>query len=1212
MRLSGVFLILLIKFVGQIKAQANEVLGCGGFIKSHADIDFSKVEIKLLTKQGSLKDKTDCSPSNGYYFLPIYDKGEYLLSISPPPGWSFEPKQVPLTFDGKTDVCQGKDVNFVFKGFGITGKVALSGGSGARDVDVELKSEKGELWRTKSDINGVFSFTPIIPGNYVLRASHANWHFSKAEHNVVVKSGNTELPNDALVVSGFDVNGHFDASSQLPGNIGVVLYRRKGQTLVPGCDKSTKTLTNKVKSEFESDASCYTLVEKSGEYNFKNVPMGKYLLQAVNENSNLKLHLSPEYIEVEVGKDTLELKEQFRITGFTVTGQVLSSATGVPIKNAIVKLDNRKVAETDAKGSYTLTNIKAGTYTIEIESPQLQFEPFQVKVQISTPTLPTIVPSAYEVCGKVTSSKSYVLGITKIGSTFHTTATTQASSGNWCTYLPAGKYNIVVLTTDADKTSGIQFFPVTQQTEVQDEPINGITFSQVKAKLRGQLQCLPDATATCTSAEVTLQSLDATGQPTEQKWRAKAHRGKYTFKDVLPGPYEISIPQDNLCYESTRVFLNVASAEEEAPPFIHKGYEVSIISSHRALMKYTHVTGPSDPPPAVETLKILSGVNTFCVSKYGSYDFKLEGCHIYDDTLPSKFITSEPDQMQTLIINAIAHKTGVRVLSTEPSADSLKLAIESESLGKQIITPIAESHKVDGKYAYRYETYLKPDEILNITPLSQVLLFAPTSQQIVGGGDCVDIAFNFVATRGLILRGKVVPPIKDAKITLSFPNNPDIAVVDTLTSVTGEFQFGPIDEALQFDLKAEKESYVFTEYNRQSASFGAHKLCEVAVIVKDEAGQPLSGVLLSLSGSETYRKNLITGDNGAINFHSLSPSQYYLRPMMKEYKFEPNSKMIDIKDGETISVTLVGKRYAYSIFGTITSLNGDPFAEVTVEATADEGCMHQQEEAISENNGQYRIRGLQPGCSYTVRVKPGDPNVDRSIPPKHTISVGNADVRDVNLIAINPIKIVDVTARITAALNEHYKTLRIVMYRRGQSDSPVFSQRVPSPLNPKSSFNPGIMVYFPRIPRDGKSYVVELQSTLSEKTYSYKLPSFSFVADRCSVFVQLEFKPEVRTAEADLNQNSISALVLIALVAIAFFKQDLAVNFLNFVWGKLSDVAADFSQRQKTKTNVRKNEPINQRQIEQMAEQINAVKKRQNEQFVDQTNAIKKKKVKKI
>ncbi|XP_034651028.1 nodal modulator 3 [Drosophila subobscura] len=1188
---SGLFLILSIKLIGELNA--NEVVGCGGFIKSHADIDFSKVEIKLLTKQGSLKDKTDCSPSNGYYFLPIYDKGDYLLSISPPPGWSFEPEHVELHFDGTNDVCsQGTDVNFVFKGFGITGKVGLATGGGARDVDVQLKSEQGEVRRTKTDNNGIFSFTPIIPGKYVIKATHAKWHFSKAEHDVVVVSGNTELPENSLVVSGFDINGRFDTSAQQTGSLSVALYRKKGQTLVPKCDKSSNAAPNSGRSEYESAASCYTLIDKSGEYTFRDVPSGKYLLQAINENSKLKLHLSPEFLELEVGKDTLQLKEEFKITGFTISGRVLGSAGGAPLKSATVKLNGKKVGETDAQGSYTLQNIKPGTINIEVESPQLQFVPLQFKAQINTPELPTIVPAAYEVCGKVVSTNSYAVGLTKLGSTFHTTTKTQPGSGSWCAYLPVGKFSIEVLTTDADKASGVQFFPVQQQTEVKGEPINGIIFSQLRAKIRGELQCLPDATGTCTSAEVTLQALDATGQPTLNKWKAKAHRGKFVFKDMLPGPYELTIPQGNLCYESTRVFLNVASAEEDAPPFIHKGYEVSIISSHRALMRYTHITGPTDPKPATETLKILSGVNTFCVSKYGSYDFKLEGCHTYDDSLPSKFITPEPEQLQTLIINAVAHKTGIRVLSTEPTADSIKLLLESEKLGKETITPTAESHKVDGKYAYRYDTYLRPEEVLHVTPVSDVMLFAPQQQDIIGGSDCVDIAFNFVATRGLILRGKVVPAIKNAKITLSFPDQPTLKEIETLTAVTGEFKFSPIDADLAFELKAEKESYVFSEYNRQTASFSAHKLCEISVVVKDEAGQLLSGVLLSLSGGESYRKNLVTGDDGAINFHSLSPSQYYLRPMMKEYKFEPNSKMIDIKDGETSQVTLIGKRFAYSIFGTITSLNGEPFDGVNVKATADESCQRQQEEATSETNGQYRIRGLQPGCKYTVRVVPDSDKVERSLPLEHEVSVGHEDVRDINLVAMSPLKIVDITARVTATLNEHYKSLRIVMYRRGNSDSPVFSQRVGTPVNPKARLNPGMTIFFPRIPLDGKSYIVELQSTLSDKTYTYKLPSASFVADRGSVFIQLDFKPEVRAAETDLNQNSISALVLIALVAIAFFKQDLATSFLAFVWGKLNDLASDLSQRQKSKTQVRKNEPINQREIEQMAEQINAIKKK--------------------
>lgn len=44
----SIFVVLLIKILNSVDfVQSNEVIGCGGFIKSQKDIDFSKVEIKL-------------------------------------------------------------------------------------------------------------------------------------------------------------------------------------------------------------------------------------------------------------------------------------------------------------------------------------------------------------------------------------------------------------------------------------------------------------------------------------------------------------------------------------------------------------------------------------------------------------------------------------------------------------------------------------------------------------------------------------------------------------------------------------------------------------------------------------------------------------------------------------------------------------------------------------------------------------------------------------------------------------------------------------------------------------------------------------------------------------------------------------------------------------------------------------------------------------
>lgn len=78
-----------------------------------------------FTKHGTLKDSSDCAPTNGYYFIPLSDKGEYSLKIQPPSGWHFEPKEVPILFDGVNDPCSlALDINFSFKGFAVSGKVS--------------------------------------------------------------------------------------------------------------------------------------------------------------------------------------------------------------------------------------------------------------------------------------------------------------------------------------------------------------------------------------------------------------------------------------------------------------------------------------------------------------------------------------------------------------------------------------------------------------------------------------------------------------------------------------------------------------------------------------------------------------------------------------------------------------------------------------------------------------------------------------------------------------------------------------------------------------------------------------------------------------------------------------------------------------------------------------------------------------------------------
>lgn len=61
----------------------------------------------------------------------------------------------------------------------------------------------------------------------------------------------------------------------------------------------------------------------------------------------------------------------------------------------------------------------------------------------------------------------------------------------------------------------------------------------------------------------------------------------------------------------------------------------------------------------------------------------------------------------------------------------------------------------------------------------------------------------------------------------------------------------------------------------------------------------------------------------------------------------------------------------YSVFGSVTSLNRIPEKDVVLEAVSKpEGeCVQHQEEGTTDENGGFRIRGLQPQvCKITRRL----------------------------------------------------------------------------------------------------------------------------------------------------------------------------------------------------------------------------------------------------
>ncbi|XP_033218946.1 nodal modulator 2 isoform X2 [Belonocnema kinseyi] len=1116
----------------------EDILGCGGFVKSHADIDFTKIRVILFTKTGSVKDQTECAPNSGYYFLPLYDKGEYVLKVEPPKGWSFEPTEVALNVDGASDVCsQGKDINFVFKGFGITGKVLSKGSSsGPKGVNISLYkyNQKGTpISTTITAHDGTFYFTPIQPGNYVVVASHPQWIMEKSSVSVTVREGNTELSDDSFSVFGYDVSGRVTSDHEPVSGVSFLLF---GNGLVQNCETST------VSEWTAENPLCHIKSDKKGRFRFPAISYGEYKIMPYYAGTRTKFDVQPSELRFKVSHDSLILPQDFKVTGFTVSGIVRESIDGKPLVGAKVFLSGKEVGFTDQNGRYKIDNIKSGQYILTAEAPNMKFEQKPVKVSPSSSDVPAIQPSSYQVCGRVTLSAKGTLNHRKvafknIGSDFQTKIEINPSSGEFCIFLAPAKYQVRVIVSEEETHKGLQFFPLQQAIIVSSKPLNNINFLQLKATLKGTVKCLPGTD--CSQAYVTLKVLDGITVKSVQ-----AKEGRYQFTEILPGQYEVLIDTDVFCWENPGHKIMITSEQAEIPLFRQTGFSVTFISSHDTDIEY-FVPGETKK----SSLQLKKGSSRHCVPKAGEYDFVPKSCHIFSK--PS--YKWDVKNLTPIIITSTKHKHGGVIVSTA-ALDGVKVRIEND-VGEPVMLGPLKYVKVNDVYKYNFEFDANADNSYVIVPISEFMLFSPSSLRILGENECHDNIASFNGELGKVITGSIVPPLDGVTVQI-FGKDKEVPVHTLVTQSDGKYKVGPLDGKVDYSVTATMEGYVVTGPDAKGI-FSAQKLAEIYVNVLDEADEKaLQGVLLSLSGGQSYRKNSITNENGQMTFKSLSPGEYYLRPMMKEYKFNPSSKVINVQEGLTVEVKLTGNRVAFSAYGAVTSLNGEPEAGLLVEALGQSECSSYLEEATTEENGNFRIRGLQPSCIYAIRLKHGveaNLNIQRVLPSSIAVQA-TEDVYNLRLIAFHPISRTDISVHVISSQPDHYRTLKVKLCREDMPDSPIHIAKIDSYHTFKigNSYNAGFLVHFPPLHSDSKKYFVQLDTSLSQSSHKYKSIPVYFEANSSFKHVKLNFDAERKHDQADINQTSVVALPFIMLVAFAFLSRDKLWSWLNNVTERLS------------------------------------------------------------
>lgn len=1102
-----------------VGATADGINGCGGFIEaspsltrsrkpSDPKLDYSHIVVELHTIDGLVKDSTQCAP-NGYYFIPVYDKGSFIIRLKGPDGWSWAPDQVPVSVDHSG--CNGnEDINFRFTGFTISGRVLGAVGAescpeingGPANVKVELISTNNDLSNAVfTSQGGSYRFTNITSGKYKLVASHPMLTIvQRGSPEIELGFGNLVV-DDIFSVPGYDMDGL--VVSQGNAVLGVHVYLYSDDVHEVNCPQGSGA------APWEKQALCHAISDANGKFTFTFIPCGKYRLLPFYKGENTIFDVSPPSMEVLVGHSHVTISQPFQVTGFSVGGRVVTSE-GVGVEGVKILVDGRERAATDIQGYYKLDQVTSTQYTIKAEKDHFKFsslENFMVLPNMAS--IPEIKATHYNICGSIKLLTDGYSGKRQVGLT-HGPENVKPQVkriddvGNFCFEVQPGDYRISPMTTTAEHDSGLQFSPSLIDVTVNG-PVLGIEFVQALVDIRGSVICKEG----CDSlVSISLTSLAVKGSEKLNSISLTNESSDFVFEKLLPGAWRLEVKHgpssdllnwdDDWCWEKKFIDVNVGVSDHAAITFIQKGYWLRIKSTHSVA---SYILKPNQEPM---NLLIEKGWQQICL--------EAPGVHMLHFLNSCIFFGMSSLEFNILNLKPI-YLTGEKYqLSGEIHIDSSSYPEANELPGSIVVdiwqkegafvdtindVKLVSSANAPSKIAvYQYTLWANLEDELVFVPRDtrngsvqskfEKVLFYPRSQHVAVKIDgCQPAIPPFVGRPGRYIQGSVLPAIAGVDIRIIAQNDSSNGllkkgdlVLQASTGSDGLFLGGPLYDDTKYYVEASKMGYhlkALAEY-----SFSCQKLSQIVVHIHagEGAEKSLPSVLLSLSGEDGYRNNAITSPGEAFNFDNLFPGSFFLRPLIKEYSFSPSAQAIELESGEVKEVIFVAHRIAYSVLGSVTSLSGQPREGISLEARSLSKGYY--EETTTDSSGKYRLRGLLPNTSYSIKVVVKEDSgrqsrIERASPNFVNIQVGSTDINDLDFVVFDQPETTIITGHVEGiGLEKLHPHLEVQI--KSMSEPFKIESIIPLP-----------MTYFFEVQNLPKGrYLVQLISGLSSRTHKFK------------------------------------------------------------------------------------------------------------------------------
>ncbi|KAK8650653.1 hypothetical protein V6N13_140281 [Hibiscus sabdariffa] len=1107
MKIKDASLCLLILVYAISAVSANSVHGCGGFVEASssviksrketdAKLDYSHINVELRTVDGLVKERTQCAP-NGYYFIPVYDKGSFVIKISGPEGWSWDPDKVPVVIDDN-GCNNNEDINFRFTGFTLSGRVvgAVGGQScsvkngGPANVNVDLLSPHGDLISSELTMSdGTYLFKNIIPGKYKLRASSPDLKIEVRGSTEVELGFQNGVVEDIFFVAGYDILGSVVAQ----GNpiLGVHIYLYSDDVIEVDCPQGSGNAPEQRK------ALCHAVSDADGIFTFKSIPCGLYELIPYYKGENTVFDVSPSVVSVSVGHQHVKVPQKFEVTGFSIGGRVID-ANDIGVEGVKILVDGQERSVTDKEGYYKLDQVTSNHYTIEAKKDHYKFnklKDFLVKPNMAS--VADIKAVSYDVCGVVwTVDPGYKAKVTLTHGPDNVKPQVKRTdeSGSFCFEVPPGEYRISALSATPESSPELLFLPPYADVVVKS-PLFNVVFSQALVNVRGTVACKEKCAA---SVSVTLVRLAGKHKEGRKIVSLTNDSSQFLFADVLPGKYRLEVKhtspgtaskEDIWCWEQSFIDVDVGSEDIEGIKFVQKGYWVNVVSTHDV---DAYLTQQDDSPI---NLKIKKGSQHICVESPGVHELHFANSCISFGTSSMKIDTSNPSP---IYLKGEKYLLSGQINVNPSSSNDLPVDIVMNVLNGEGTIMYSTNAKLASTAndktrtgVYEYSVWASLGEKLTFLPMDprnngvKKLLFYPRLHHVsVTNDGCQASVPPFSGRLGLYLEGLVSPPISGVHIQIIAEDEGSIAsikkggvVLETATEEDGSFVAGPLYDDITYNIKASKPGFHLKQVGPYS--FSCQKLGQISVKIfsKDDATEPILSVLLSLSGDDGYRNNSLSGTGGIFVFENLFPGSFYLRPLLKEYAFSPSAQAIELGSGESREVVFHATRVAYSAMGVVTLLSGQPKEGVSIEARSESKGYY--EETVTDSSGSYRLRGLIPDALYLIKVVKkdglGSAKIERASPESVPVKVENNDIKGLDFLVFEEPEMTILSGHVevnrTGELHSH-----LLVEIKSAGDTSKIESVFPLPL---SNF-----FQVKDLPR-GK-HIVQLKSNLPSSTYKFE------------------------------------------------------------------------------------------------------------------------------